>query len=229
MPIARSTYAGVATGAVLLAGAVGFGVGLPKAVDDPGAPGSVTAEDLPSLPDRLDDRFVALASVTAENAGATAAEAGDYETVAKNAATGDAEASSNLSAIYDAAVTRSYIDVEAMGQIAQTQARPAQFALTVVPGDAGLVMPSGPFQIEQQGTHYELKVIDGRRCSLIWSEAVDPTTGAATGEDPPASGYQVECRAEQDGLTYDIYGSGLKPEEAVHYLDLVLDRAGSED
>src|SRR5690606_14871887 len=139
------------------------------------------------------------------------------------AAEGDAKASSNLSSIYDAAVTRSYIDVKALGQIAQTQARPAQFAITVVPGDAGLVMPSGPFQIEQQGTHYELKEVDGRRCSVIYSDAIDPTTGAPTGEEPPAAGYQVECRAEQDGLTYDIYGSGLTPDEVLHYLDLVLE------
>ena len=230
MPIARSTYAGVATGAVLLAGAVGFGVGLPKAVDDPGAAGSVSAEDLPKLPDRIDDRFVALGAVTAEEAGATPEQASEFETVAKNAATGDADAASNLSAIYDAAVTRSYIDVKAMGQIAQTQVRPAQFAVTVVPGDAGLVIPSGPFQASQQGSHYELKVVDGFRCSMIWSEAVDPATGAPTGEEPTGANYQqVECRAERDGLTYDLYGNGLTPDEVVHYLELVLDRTGSED
>ncbi|WP_028655611.1 hypothetical protein [Nocardioides sp. J54] len=219
MPIARSTYAGVATGAVLLAGAVGFGVGLPKVVED----SSYSAGDLPALPDKIDDRFVALSTVTAEQAGATGDQASQFETVAENAAEGDAKASSNLSSIYDAAVTRSYIDVKALGQIAQTQARPAQFAITVVPGDAGLVMPSGPFQIEQQGTHYELKEVDGRRCSVIYSDAIDPTTGAPTGEEPPAAGYQVECRAEQDGLTYDIYGSGLTPDEVLHYLDLVLE------
>ncbi|HVK30606.1 MAG TPA: hypothetical protein VM575_19875 [Nocardioides sp.] len=230
MPIARSTYAGVATGAVLLAGAVGFGVGLPKAIDDPGDTGSVTAEDLPVLPDRLDDRFVALGVVTAEDAGATGADAAQYETIAKNAATGDADAASNLASIYDAATTRSYIDVVAMGQIAQTQVRPAQFAVTVVPGDAGLVIPSGPFQATQQGAHYELKVIDGFRCSLIWSESVDPTTGAATGEEPTAANYQqVECRAERDGLTYDLFGNGMTPDEVVHYLQLVLEQAGNED
>lgn len=230
MPIARSTYAGVATGAVLLAGAVGFGVGLPKAADDPGATGSITAEDLPVLPDRIDDRFVALGVVTTEDAGATAAQASEYDTIAKNAATGDADAASNLALIYDAAVTRSYIDAKAMGQIAQTQVRPAQFAVTVVPGDAGLVIPSGPFEAAQQGAHYELKVIDGFRCSMIWSEAVDPTTGAPTGEEPTAANYQqVECRAERDGLTYDLFGNGLTPDEVVHYLELVLEKSGSDD
>ncbi len=228
MPIARSTYAGVATGAVLLAGAVGFGVGLPKVVDDPGA--SATAADLPVLPDALDGRFVALAAVTAEAAGAPAAEEGDYKTIAENAAKGDAEASSNLAAIYDGAVTRSYIDVQAVGQMAQTQTRPAQFAVTVVPGDAGLVMPSGPFQAAQQGAHYELKVIDGYRCSMIWAEPADPTTGAPTGAEPTGADYQqVECRAEQDGLTYDVFGNGLTPDEVVHYLELAIEKAGSED
>lgn len=227
MPIARSTYAGVATGAVLLAGAVGFGVGLPKVVDDPGT--SASAEDLPVLPDVLDDRFVALAAVTAEAAGAPAAEDGDYKTIADNAAKGDTEASSNLSAIYEGAVTRSYIDVQAMGQIAQTQVRPAQFAVTVVPGDAGLLIPSGPFEATQQGAHYELRVIDGFRCSMIWSESVDPTTGVPTGKEPIGADYQqVECRAERDGLTYDLFGNGLTPDEAVDYLELVLDRASDD-
>lgn len=35
---------------------------------------------------------------------------------------------------------------------------------------------------------------------------------------------EVECRAERSGLTYDLYSSGLTPEEAVHYLDLVLEK-----
>ena len=49
MPIARSTVVGATTGVLLLAGAVGFGVGLPKVVDDPAA--------VPTLPTKLDNRF----------------------------------------------------------------------------------------------------------------------------------------------------------------------------
>lgn len=224
MPIARSTFAGVATGAVLLAGAVGFGVGLPKVVDEPD---KASATDLPALPDRLDDRFVALAALTTDDTGGTSS-AEELKTVAEGALKSESEASSNLAAMYDGAVARSYIDAKALAGAAQSQARPAQFAVTVVPGDAGLVIPSGPFPIEQSGTHYELKELDGRRCSLIWSEPLDPTTGAPTGAEPDGSNYQVECRAERDGLTYDLYSSGLKPEEAVQYLDLVLEKTGDD-
>ena len=59
---------------------------------------------------------------------------------------------------------------------------------------------------------------------------VDPATGAPTGEEPKAANYQqVECRAERDGLTYDLFGNGMTPEEVVHYLELVLEQTGSED
>ena len=225
MPIARSTFAGVATGAVLLAGAVGFGVGLPKVVDEPD---SASAADLPALPDRLDDRFVALGALTAEDTGGTSS-AEEIETVTKTAVENEAKASSTLATMYDGAVARSYIDAKALASAAQTQTRPAQFAVTVVPGDAGLVIPSGPFPIEQSGTHYELQQLGGHRCSLIWSESLDPTTGAPTGEEPTGANYQVECRAERDGITYDLYSSGLLPEEAVRYLDLVLEKAAGDE
>lgn len=219
MPIARSTLAGVSSGVLLLAGAVGFGVGLPEVVENPGA----TAQ-LPTLPDRLDDRFIALSAVTPEDGQADTPDAvAQMEAFASEAAASEVEAAQRLGGMYDDAIVRSYLDIPATLD-PTAQVRPAQLAVTVVPGDAGLVIPSGPFQIDQQGTHYELKQIDGHRCSVIWAEAVDPTTGAPSGEEPTGANYQVECRAERGGLTYDAYSTGLTPDETVHYLELVLEK-----
>ncbi|MDQ6524669.1 hypothetical protein RB608_13705 [Nocardioides sp. LHD-245] len=221
MPIARSTVVGATTGVLLLAGAVGFGVGLPKVVDDPAA---ASAADLPTLPDRLDDRMVALSAVTADDAGLTdPADLEAIKQVSDRAATGDTEASSDLSAIYGAARVRAYVDAQVMGQ-ADAQAAPAQIAVTISAGGAGLVIPSGPFKIDQQGgSHYELRSIDGHRCAVAWQESADPTTGVPTGGEVPAASYQAECRAERDGLSYDVYATGLAPEEVASYVDRVLE------
>ncbi|GAA1509923.1 hypothetical protein [Nocardioides humi] len=223
MPIARSTVVGATTGVLLLAGAVGFGVGLPKVVDDAAA---VSSADLPTLPDRLDDRMIALSAVTAEDAGLTdQADLEAVQQVADRAADGDTEASSNLATIYGAAQVRAYVDAKVMGQ-SDAQSAPAQLAVTVTPGGAGLVIPSGPFAIDQQGgSHYELREIGGHRCAVAWQESVDPTTGLPTGEEVPAANYQAECRAESDGLSYDVYATGLAPDEVASYVDRVLELA----
>ena len=219
MPIARSTLAGAASGILLLAGAVGFGVGLPEVVDNPGA----TATELPQLPDRLDDRFVALPAVTPQQGGAkTPDEIAQMNAFADEAAKSEKQAVSRLKKLYGDANVRSYLDVPA-ANTQQQGARPAQIAVTVVKGDPGLVIPSGPFPIEQQGTHYELKKINGHQCSVIWGDPYDPNTGLPTGEEATAANYQVECRTGRDGLAYDLYSSGLLPEEAVSYLEKVLE------
>lgn len=220
MPIARSSLAGAATGVVLLAGAVGFGVGLPEVVENPAASESV---ELPALPDRLDDRLVAVSALTPEDGDATTAdEIAQIEAFATAATASEKEGGEQLSALYGGAVVRSYLDIPAT-LAADGQTRPATLAVTVVPGEPGLVIPSGPFQVDQSGTHYELKEIDGYRCSVAWSEPADPTTGIPTGAEPTGANYQAECRAERDGVTYDVYGTGLTPEETVFYLERVLE------
>lgn len=224
MPIARSSLAGAATGVVLLAGAVGFGVGLPEVVENPAA----HAADLPKLPDRLDDRFIALSAVTPEDGKATTPDAvAQMKAFATEAASSEKEARERLAGIYSGAVVRSYLDLPAT-VAANATTRPATLAVTVVPGDAGLVIPNGPFQIDQSGTHYDLKKIGGYRCSVTWSETIDPTTGIPTGEEPTGANYQVDCRTDRDGVTYDIYGTGLTPEETVHYLDVILEETAKD-
>ena len=224
MPIARSTIAGAVTGVLLLGAAVGFAVGLPKVSEDEGT--SVSAADLPKLPDRLDDRMVALSKITAADAGTTNADdVKAIEQIAGAAGEGDAKATSKLASLYGPSEVRAYIDVKAMAQ-ATAQSAPAQVAVTVTGGSPGLVIPSGPFEINQNGgSHYELRSVGGHRCAVAWNQPTDPTTGMpAPGEVPPAN-YQTECRAERDGLTFDVYATGLSPDEAATYLDLVLDKA----
>lgn len=207
MPFARSSLAGIATGAVLLAGVAGFGVGLPKVIDSPDA----AAATVPSLPDKI-GTMTALSAVTAEDAQAKTDEdrAGiDQLTVA--AKENDANAIKLLKKQYGDAVVRAYVDVAQM-RTAQQTGSVGQFTITVVPGEAGLVMPGGPYERES----YKLQVIDGHKCSVAWS-------ASPTGEPPTAAAYQVECRAEADGLTYDIYSLGMTPEDVAAALTTLVD------
>lgn len=218
MPIARSTYAGVATGAVLLAGAVGFGVGLPKVVDDPG-----TTAQVPALPDRLDDRFTALQSITPEQGGATTPEQVEQmKTFTERSAKSEKTSRAALVEEYGDASVRAYLDVPSATN--PTGTTPAQIAVTVVPGSAGLLNSSGPFQVDEPGAHYTLEKIDGNRCAVAWNDPVDPATGAPTGQEPTGADYRVQCRTEREGLTYDLYTTGLTPDEVAHYVDLVLEK-----
>ncbi len=218
MPIARSTLTGVAAGVVLLAGAVGFGVGLPEVIDDPGA----TTAELPTLPEQLDDRFVALQAITPEEVGATTPDqAEQFKTFTERSLASENEAREGLAEQYGDAAVRAYLDVPDAGTPAQ--AAPAQIAVTVVPGDAGLLTPRGPFAIDSPGLRYELEEIDGHRCAVAVRETADPMTGQPTGEEPTAANYEVTCRAERDGLAYELSSAGLLPEEAVTYLDRTLE------
>ena len=75
----------------------------------------------------------------------------------------------------DASV-RAYLDVPSATN--PTGATPAQIAVTVVPGSAGLLNSSGPFQVDEPGAHYTLEKIDGNRCAVAWNDPVDPATVA---------------------------------------------------
>ena len=220
MPIERSTIVGVVAGVLLLGGAVGFAVGLPEAVGE----GAEARPSVPTLPDRLDDRMVALSAVTAEEAQATTPEAIEQiEAFTTEALATEREGREHLAELYGDAEVRTYLDVPAT-LAADQRSRPAQIAVTVVPGEAGLLIPSGPMEIDQPGTHYELSELDGHQCSIVWNEQIDPTTGQIASEEPDPASYRVECRTERDGLTYDVYTTGLEPEEATAYLDLVLEQ-----
>lgn len=220
MPIARSTLTGAVAGVVLLAGAVGFGAGLPKVIDDPGA----TSADLPTLPDSFDERFVGLSSVTPEQASASEPQQVEQiEAIAEAAQKTEEDTDALLAEEYGDAAVRTYLDVRAAVAAQQTGQAPAQFIVTVVPGEAGLLTPRGPLAIDNPGFHYELEQIDGHRCATILRDPVDPMTGQPTGAEPTAADYEVTCRAERDGVAYELASSGLAPEEAGSYFDRLLE------
>lgn len=219
MPIARSTQTGIASGVVLLAVAAGFGIGLPKAIEDPGA-----AVAVPALPDRIGDNFVAYSAITYDDAQAT--EQAQQDAVDEMVATyGDLEttAAANLGGQYGDAAVRSYAD---LSQVSAANPQPAIMAVTVVPGEPGLVLPQGPIGTDDsEGVlqHYELREVGGHHCALQWTDPYDPTTGAPTGEPAAASAYQVQCRTSEKGLTFDIVTSGVLPEDAAALLDQVVE------
>jgi hypothetical protein len=217
MPVQRSTFAGVAAGVLLLAGVVGFGVGLPHVVDDDQS----AAPALPKLPDALSSDVKALSAVTATDAHAKSdQDREDIATFAKRVAASDKKAAAHLASIYDEATVRSYISLASMDPQKSQGVR--TLGVTVVPGDAGMVIPRGPFEIEGQGAHYTLKKINGHRCAVSWSEQIDPSTGQpASGADTSAS-YQVECRDDREGLAYSVFANGFEEKQVAGFLDEVL-------
>ena len=219
MPISRSTVTGLGAGVVLLAGFVGFAVGLPEVVGE----GSETASaELPELPDKLSDDVVALSAVTPEDADAqNEQDAADIERFTQQVEGSDREAAEHLTSLYDDATVRSYVSLDSM---TDPQSQGLQtLGVTVVPGDAGLVIPRGPFEINSQGAHYELREVDGYRCGVSFSDQTDPTTGMPVeGAEANAASYQVECRAERDGLAYSIFGNGFDEKQIAGFLDSLL-------
>jgi hypothetical protein len=221
MPIERSTVAGVAGGVLLLAGVVGFGVGLPEVIE--GEAGHAASAELPKLPDALSDDVKALSAVTPEDAKAqTEEDREQIEAFTQQVEKSDAEAASHLASLYDDATVRSYVSLASMDPEKSSGLK--TLGVSVVPGEAGMVIPRGPFEIEGQGAHYKLQKIDGHQCAVSWSEQIDPATGQpAEGQDSSAS-YQVECRADRDGLAYSVFGNGFDEKQIAGFLDELLAR-----
>ncbi|WP_141015311.1 hypothetical protein [Nocardioides sambongensis] len=205
MPNPRSTYAGIATGAILLAGVVGFGVGLPEVVGDGSA-------ETPALPDQIAG-YTALSQVTAEDAGVTSDEdKAALEEFLASAEKQDEEAAEALGEEYGDASVRAYVDAAGMANAAQTGGT-GQFSVTVLPGEeTGPVFSGGPYQADT----YRLQTIDGHRCSVAWQSS---TPGA----EPTDLDYQVECRAAEGGLVYDVYSIGIAPEKAADILTELIE------
>ena len=224
MPIARSSLVGATSGVVLLAGALGLGVGLPKLTDEQyGA-----SDDVPTLPDRIGGRFLAASELTPEDVKADNDADVDYiKKLAASTTVGDASGNDALADVYGDAATRTYVDVEAFAALKTTGVAPAVMTVSVVEGSAGLVMFGGPIPTDQNGSHYELKTIDGYPCAVAWNEPVDQTTGQPTGEKATAANYQVECRGERNGLAYDVLANGVKPDEVATYLTDVMEKTKS--
>ncbi|GAA4814204.1 hypothetical protein ACFQ0K_06090 [Nocardioides caeni] len=224
MPIARSTLAGISTGIVLLAGAAGFGIGLPKVIDEPDA---VAAGEVPTLPDRLDDRMISLSALTPENTGVSTAElVTAISEGAINSVESDDETTAALADIYGAASVRTYIDAAALGQTMETQdgsIATGQLVVTVIPDGGLAALPRGPYVVDSSGVKYEPTEIDGHPCAV--SEIyVDQQTGQPIEGDIPAINYSVECRGQSNGLGYVVSSAAMLPEEVAAYLELVMEQ-----
>ncbi|MCL2613571.1 MAG: hypothetical protein FWD95_10130 [Nocardioidaceae bacterium] len=204
----RGTIIGLVAGVVLLAVVVGFAVGLPKA----------DGESMPSLPDQLAAKVVAVSALTPQLAGATSAQqVTAVHQFAAQAEQSDAKGSKRLTHLYGDAKVRTYVDMAHLDRV--TQGLPNEVAVSVVKTDPGLVFPSGPVAVDLDTTHYAMKKIDGFQCAGTYADAQQATaTSQATGEQYGTS----ECRGEQNGYTVDVYASGTSLNEAAGYLKTIL-------
>jgi hypothetical protein len=210
MRITRATIVGIVAGLLVLGAFAGFAIGLPK----------VVKTDLPALPDRLDSKFVAISAATPADLGSTSAQgAAQAQQVAANAKTGDATAGANLTSLYGDAEVRSYLDVSVLSTGHQLQSAPAQLSITVAPGEAGLVIPSGPFAIDQNGQHYKLEKVNGFQCASVYG---DPQAATATTAATGTTYLQADCRGAADGLAYDIFATGISVDDVASYLQRVI-------
>lgn len=195
MALPRSTAAGITSGVLLLAGVVGFGVGVPEVTGS----SSSSSAAVPDLPDGIEG-YTALDAVPAEAAQQLGA---DPATSAEQ----DVNADKALTEEYGDASVRYYVDLEGVEQAAVTGAL-GRFSLTVVPGeDDVLPIFGGPYESET----YEMRTIDGHRCAVAWNPPAD-------GSEPTALDYQVECRQAVDGLVYDILAQSIAPDEVAALL-----------
>jgi hypothetical protein len=205
MRITRATIAGIVGGLVLLALFAGFAVGLPKVTGG-----------LPDLPDRLDNGYVAISAATADELGVTSAtDAQSLSALVANAKKQDQHAADELSELYGDATVRTYLDVSAIPAARQGGPTPGQLAVTVVKAAPGLVIPSGPVQVDMQGQHYQLKKIDGFDCAVTYADAQPASQTSAA---QPTTYLQTDCRAPKGELTYDVFGSNIAPDDVVALL-----------
>ena len=205
MRITRATIVGIVGGFVVLALFAGFAIGLPK----------VTGK-LPELPDKLPPGFVAISAATAGDFGVTsAADTQGVAQLVENAKLRDKESSDHLSELYGDASVRTYVDPAAFAQARQTGTGVANFTVTVVNTAPGLVIPSGPMQVEVSGQHYETKKIGDAQCAATFTDA-QPAT-----QTTPATGttyLQTECRESKGDFTYDVYGSNVSTDDVTAIL-----------
>jgi hypothetical protein len=210
MPIARSSIFGILAGVLVLAGFVGFVVGLPEVVGD-----STEASAEPThppldelLPDELLDGGLVRIGDVDPSLKDRAEEADDYST-------------KTLTDVFEAesAVAR-YANADLQGQL----------SLTITEADASFFMQNGPpapAELTQaQGVVHEFARVDGVVCAQMFEATQD-------GSDPAAgTPLQVQCQTEALGLTFNVYAvGGLTAEQAVEVIHdaIAQAEAASED
>lgn len=200
MPIARSSVIGAVSGVVLLAGFVGFAVGLPELTDD--GEGTVAAQAprppvSDELPDSLLDRGLVRVSSFNKDVGEQVEEYGSKTLTSAFGA--------------DTAVAR-YISSD--GQV--------EFSITVSDAGGGLFLQSGPPTPPKissgQGFVQRVRRVDGVVCAELFP-APPPRKGQPQSDPTEGTPVQVQCQTDVDGRAFNAYTvGGLSAEMTVKAL-----------
>lgn len=203
MPL-RSTIVGAASGVVLLAGLVGFAVGLPEVVDDESqAADRGPAAGKPSA-DLLPDRLLGGALVTLDSVGP------QYAPVAEEVRRYSSET------LTDAFATDVAVGIYATPDLQ------AQVAVTIYDGESGLFLQAGPpvppAMDSADETIGEVVRSGDAVCVAQW-QVQDRADGR-----PP---FQVQCQRVVGGRTVNVYATpGISVEQTTDIVDDVVDQAG---
>jgi hypothetical protein len=191
----RPLLVGLVGGLVVLGLLVAFAVLLPATGNEP--------DDLPdSLPGGL--RAVDLVAEEAD---------GDEQTAdfARRQRGISASGEERLEELFDAPVqVRSY----------QDEALEGQATITVIETESGPFLPNGPpydptyLDLERNVT--DLVSVGDGVCALYWQQPVPEGTEIEADQEEPQA---LQCQLGADGVTYQFYGRGVTPEEAVDLLE----------
>lgn len=205
MPL-RSTIVGATSGVVLLAGLVGFAVGLPEVTGDEAHPEKESAE--PGTPPAdlipetlLDGRLVRYSEIDPQLAQVFD-EVEHYST-------------DNL--------TENFGTDVAVG-IYSTQDESARVAVTIYAGESGLFLQTGPPVPPELSGNAQIVGEFARAGDSVCFAQWQPSAKAQGG--PPV---QAQCQRVVGGYTVNVYDAGgLTVEQTAEMVDDVVDQAGIE-
>ena len=207
MPL-RSTIVGAASGVVLLAGVVGFAVGLPEVAGDDLEPQAEEEQAGAAGPpaDLLPETLLDGAVVRYSDVNADAAPVFD-----------EVEGFSSES------LTQTFGTDVAVG-VYTTPDEQVRIAVTIYNGESGLFLQTGPpvppeMSANSETTGEFLREGDSA-CFAQWQ-----TQAKAQGGPP----FQTQCQRVVDGRTINVYGAGgLSVEQTADLVDDVAAQAGLE-
>lgn len=204
MPL-RSTFAGAATGVVLLGAVFGFAVGLPKWTGDEATADSDQPEvDTTPVADLLPDTLLNGAMVP------LSAVKPDLKSIADKV---EGYGGDKLTDAFgtDVAVA-----------IYVTPDLKAQAALTIYDGESGLFLQQGPPVPPEASansqTESDVLKVGESVCIAQWQ------AGGEAKNQPP---FQVQCQRVVDGRTINVYAApGITPEQGAQIIDDVVQQDG---
>lgn len=206
MLLIRGSLVGIASGALLLAGVVGFAVGLPEITDEPAAHEETTETDSEAAVEHLPvdqvlpDSLAEGALVKPDSVNPEASQAGDAE-IASGQTMTELFGTDVAVGIYIAPGTN------------------VQVSLAVADRAPGIFAPFGPpipsEYSQGNGVIFKQRVVGTAVCYELYAEE------GYTEQTPPA---QLQCQTGDDTRTYLVYATGglLASETVVEILDEVV-------